>query len=386
MKCTLLAVNVAILFSCYVGAMDHLKQFLGSAAKIGLEHYIKDNVAPACNARWNRYWESADEKMDREVQCKIRRKHAIFEVARREVSRGVRSDRLERLLVTEEDRTTYQNALNSLRDNKLTDFHLVSFYPRDETKFHHDEDPEDEDPELAAAIRISLQEMQQKQLPERNQRQMVKECPVCTFEYGADRMIELSCKHNYCIACLTQIIDNALREKTTAQMLCPDPDCKRPISEQDTRTITNNNRDKFNEIAHIMTQEWIKRQPGFKQCPTTDCHYAFLNDGQSAYSMNCPSCNHQYCSGCLRAHSDRISCEQAELVRKLRDDKQATEEKATEEWKRQNSKKCPQCKTLIERDGGCLYIQCKNCHHEFCFNCLGGHHVWECGLPAVYNA
>ena len=38
------------------------------------------------------------------------------------------------------------------------------------------------------------------------------------------------------------------------------------------------------------------------------------------------------------------------------------------------TKACPQCKTRIEKNGGCVHMTCSNCHYEFCWNCG---HEWK---------
>lgn len=39
-------------------------------------------------------------------------------------------------------------------------------------------------------------------------------------------------------------------------------------------------------------------------------------------------------------------------------------------WQSENTKTCPNCFSMIEKDGGCLHMTCYKCEHEFC---------WECG-------
>ena len=53
-------------------------------------------------------------------------------------------------------------------------------------------------------------------------------------------------------------------------------------------------------------------------------------------------------------------------------------------WIKANTKKCPSCKAMIEKNGGCNSVRCHNCNVEFCWMCLrlakdhgGGVHIFN---------
>ncbi|KAH6572232.1 hypothetical protein BASA60_006733 [Batrachochytrium salamandrivorans] len=52
------------------------------------------------------------------------------------------------------------------------------------------------------------------------------------------------------------------------------------------------------------------------------------------------------------------------------------------EWKLENSKRCPNCSVLINRDEGCNKVDCLYCGHKFCWQCLG---QFEKGRCAYYR-
>ena len=43
-------------------------------------------------------------------------------------------------------------------------------------------------------------------------------------------------------------------------------------------------------------------------------------------------------------------------------------------WIANNARKCPQCQVIIEKNGGCNHISCRNCNHHFCWVCRA---VWS---------
>jgi len=40
-------------------------------------------------------------------------------------------------------------------------------------------------------------------------------------------------------------------------------------------------------------------------------------------------------------------------------------------WMASYTKECPKCAFVIHKEGGCQYMTCTNCHHKFCWVCLG---------------
>lgn len=197
-------------------------------------------------------------------------------------------------------------------------------------------------------------------------------CNICLEDKQAGELITLSCDHAYCGDCLNHLVDNAIAEKSTAQLKCPNADCARPINERDVRAIANNDQIKLAAYGDIATREWIVRQPNARHCPTPDCSSVFLNDGANAQSTVCAECNHRYCSNCLFDHERATSCRAAEAAR--------AGDNAYNEWKRLNTKECPQCRAAIEKNGGCSTVLCSQCMHAFCWDCKGpyNHQAHDC--------
>ena len=58
------------------------------------------------------------------------------------------------------------------------------------------------------------------------------------------------------------------------------------------------------------------------------------------------------------------------------------DQKKLESWAEgnENVKKCPECKILIEKNGGCNHMTCPKCKVHICWNCMGVFPVDE-----IYN-
>ncbi|MDR3551404.1 MAG: IBR domain-containing protein [Candidatus Babeliales bacterium] len=220
----------------------------------------------------------------------------------------------------------------------------------------------------------------QKQLP----------CEICQEDKTVQEITQLLCTHFACTQCLIGIIDSAIGSQDPTQLCCSTEGCRQQLTPEDVREITANDPGRRDALAHIMTKKALANIPEAKQCPTPNCPEVFLNDAHIALSMRCNACAHTYCSNCLKEHDVKISCDQAaKNVQKSKDNQE------NEEWKKNNTRPCPQCKTRIEKDGGCSHITCKNqsCKYEFCWNCAapfindhGPKHPSFCRIPEVVAA
>ena len=170
----------------------------------------------------------------------------------------------------------------------------------------------------------------------------------------------ITCGHEFCSECLGTILDNALREKDTTGLRCPDPTCKKAIEQTDIAKITDD-KDTIRRLGDIQLQEWVAQQRDAKHCPTPDCPCVFLNDEKAQRNITCRGCKKTYCSNCLLPHNAGTTCEQA---------KDAQRDPVGEAWKRQHTRQCPGCEAFIERIAGCRYMQCTHCKSYFCWECL----------------
>ena len=195
-------------------------------------------------------------------------------------------------------------------------------------------------------------------MPQANQD--TQDCDICLDTKSIQDFSLLECGHMFCTDCSTQLIDMAIQARSTEQLKCPDIHCAAPISEQDIRDITNNDREKIEAIATIRANEWIARQPNAKHCPTPDCSYVFINDEERLRLFTCPKCDKKYCSKCLVLHDIQMTCDAAKA--------DSATIRETDQWKQTHTKPCPKCRTRIEKNGGCNHMQCKKCGTNFNWN------------------
>lgn len=126
---------------------------------------------------------------------------------------------------------------------------------------------------------------------------------------------------------------------------------------------------------YCMTQ--VKR---FKHCPYPDCesvveflgfdsdNIASIEEQISLLLIPLVRCGrkHQFCFACMEVSHAPCPCKVVEKWKqKCEDDSE------TLNWIQSNTKDCPKCHAIIEKNGGCNHLTCTACNYQFCWLCLG---------------
>ena len=79
----------------------------------------------------------------------------------------------------------------------------------------------------------------------------------------------------------------------------------------------------------------------------------------------CDVCSTDICSRCHVKFHNGISCDNFKF--------QTMNSEMLLEWMHQDPekrKKCPECSTVIEKDGGCQRVCCRKCEKHICWRCM----------------
>lgn len=212
-------------------------------------------------------------------------------------------------------------------------------------------------------------EKQRQELLNQLRQDGISMCAICDASIDDTEFVRLPCHHAYCKNCLTQLLDLALKNKSTAGLKCPQPSCRHLFDVAEIQAIAGQTHpEKIKSFLDVKMEEWLSAQPGVRHCRTPNCPFTYLNETNSRASMQCPHCHIRFCANCTLHHATSQSCEQVEAeVARASDSSYA--ERATAEWKRAHTKQCPRCNTHIERSEGCNHMTCKKCSYEFCWLC-----------------
>lgn len=118
----------------------------------------------------------------------------------------------------------------------------------------------------------------------------------------------------------------------------------------------------YSLYKRLVLARQVAANPNLLFCATAGCD-SVLTRKKGSKKAQCDKCSHQTCTDCNAQHSRVVPCMVA-------DGNFAT-------WKAgggeagQGVKRCPSCRTHIEKSEGCRHMTCTNCRYEFCWHCRG---------------
>ena len=191
-------------------------------------------------------------------------------------------------------------------------------------------------------------------------------CPVC--HDTIDHPHRLGCGHVYCYGCLRHFLLTASNTKRfplscmsgegKCGLLIPLPVVRRFLPPGQVK-----------HLLEVSFHDHLARHPEkFRYCTTPDCPGVYsLESGSEGGIFQCRSCLVSVCVSC-RVDHDGFSCEEWKIHQES-----DAQERLLESWAESSEdvKKCPECKILIEKNGGCNHMTCPKCGVDICWMCMG---------------
>ena len=126
--------------------------------------------------------------------------------------------------------------------------------------------------------------------------------------------------------------------------------------------------DKVNYFQKYLTwhcKQFTDHNKSIKWCPQKGCSYIIEKSEYCNNNIVECRCGNRFCFKCGQEDHLPTECNLVELwVEKEKNDS----ENLT--WIKANCKPCPKCNANIEKNQGCMHMNCRECNHSFCWLCL----------------
>lgn len=189
-------------------------------------------------------------------------------------------------------------------------------------------------------------------------------CPICLCEVEDGFQLE-GCGHLFCILCLVEQCESAIKNQGSFPICCAHEGCGDPILLTDLRTLLSS--DKLEELFRASLGAFVSSSSGtYRFCPSPDCPsiYRVADPETAGEPFVCGACYSETCTRCHLEYHPYFTCE---IYREIKDDPDSS----LKEWckGKEQVKSCPGCGYIIEKGDGCNHVACK-CGKHICWVCL----------------
>jgi len=197
-------------------------------------------------------------------------------------------------------------------------------------------------------------------------------CPVCYEDLEAKDTFALGCGHRYCLPCWKVYLEMKIKEGAECTVTrCMRPKCKDIVHEEAVKRMVS--PDAYAHYLKFLERSFIDDNPSVKWCPFPGCTNSVKCERKSRREAVVCKCGFRFCFHCCdKDISDHMPAN-CDLVERWK--VKASNESENVNWLIANTKKCPQCRAAIEKNGGCMHMTCRNnaggCGFEFCWLCRG---------------
>ncbi|XP_031635616.1 potential E3 ubiquitin-protein ligase ariadne-1-like [Contarinia nasturtii] len=197
---------------------------------------------------------------------------------------------------------------------------------------------------------------------EEDEKRRKTDCLTCFEQLPSDMIVSLSCKHNFCSDCWSQYLTMKINEGAES-IACQQLKCGITVDDDTITQILTDEKIK-DRYKRLCVNSFVRNDPFLEWCPAPDCQYAIEASFTPIYRLNCTcKCGHGFCFECRNSHHEPIPCDLYKIWLQYMTD-------PTYQYMSKNTKACPKCGCLIEKNMGCSYMFCTRCRTEFCWTCF----------------
>lgn len=197
-------------------------------------------------------------------------------------------------------------------------------------------------------------------------------CLICTEESQAAQTYALACGHRYCNDCWKSYLELKISSgPECVSARCPAPKCKAKVHEDAYNALVD--PEMFAKYSNFVIKSYVDDNPLVKWCCAPGCNYTIRCERKDRKEAVTCKCGFRFCFSCCDYEiGDHMPCPCAQVEEWLQ---KASDESENVTWMLANTKKCPECRAPIEKNGGCMHMTCKKngggCGYEFCWLCRG---------------
>ncbi|GAM19556.1 hypothetical protein SAMD00019534_027310, partial [Acytostelium subglobosum LB1] len=288
----------------------------------------------------------------------------------------------------------------SLHNNNVEDTinHLLTtpVAVADDNNNEHDED-DDEEKKNEQLLRDMLK-AEQEQLDKEHQSKTYY-CSICYDDLMIDQFYIIDeCEHRFCVGCLRHHYQSQIQMRFP-YIKCPQLTCPRKVSYVEVKHILSD--EEFVKYDKLLLDCSLQKDKNLVYCPYPDCGSAMIVPTGEEGHVECTNneCGHNFCLKCRDEHYGYTCQEIVDLREYIRENTYVAKVNVAlndghaiqnlfwmgkgRKWKKtvmkidkrlgsylaNNTRMCPTCHIIIEKDGGCNDMDCAFCHHRFCFGC-----------------
>lgn len=214
-------------------------------------------------------------------------------------------------------------------------------------------------------------------------------CHVC-FEdkIGKDCIKFHKCDHVFCNECMRGYFESLIQDGYVYKLSCPQEGCESQAIPSQVLNLVG--IEMFNKYDKILLRDALNKMTDIVYCPRSSCQCAVIpEDGSLA---RCPDCKNVFCALCRQTYHGIEPCKlnnnqikeiveifkngdediKLQLFQKYGEKRilKAIEEHSSIDFIENTSKKCPKCKSWLQKIDGCNKMTCSKCQCFFCWLCM----------------
>lgn len=229
------------------------------------------------------------------------------------------------------------------------------------------------------------------------------ECNICMEEFsGSDCARVRACGHIFCKQCLVRSIEEDIENgKNSGSPGCPG--CDNLIHPVEIRQVVPPGV--YERYETMLLNRTLSAMPNVVECPREGCGHPVMLEDDFTQGV-CTACHFDFCAKCHQDFHPDTACvtgpladltpdEARDLVERYNNageqgqemmEKQhgklnilkIIDEVASNSFIASNCKPCPNCKSPIQKNGGCNHMTCRKCGYEFCWVCFAKYGTCVC--------